>query len=95
MAKVRRLAEIPLLNGVPARSQDEVEWVVRAVRSLKNERGEVIGVGRITAVVRSLGLPDRRPGGGPSKEYLLVRDALNRARTQGFLRCEDLRWEAV
>lgn len=85
--------EIPLLNGVPARSQDEVEWVVRAVRGLKNEKGETIGIGRITAVVRSLGLPDRRPGGGPSKEYLLVRDALNRAKDRGLLKCEDLRWE--
>jgi hypothetical protein len=87
--------EIPLLNGIPVRARDQVEWVCRAVRGLRNERGEVIGIGRITAIVKALGLPDRGPGGSPSKQYLLVRSILNRARDQGLVQCEDLRWEAA
>jgi hypothetical protein len=84
-----------MLNGVPARARDQIDWVLAAVRGLKNERGEVIGIGRITAIVRALGLPDRGPSGSPSKQYLLVRGILNRAREQGLVRCEDLRWESA
>lgn len=86
--------KIHLLNGLPARPSDDVEFVLRALSALKNEKGEVIGTGTTTAVVRSLGLADRMEGGsgGPTSQYLRIRAALQHAKDRGLVECESRRW---
>ena len=86
--------KIPLKNGLPAIPHDDIEFVCRALALLQNEKGEVIGVGSITDVVRSLGLPDRTLGssGAPTSQYLRVRVALLRAKEEGRVECECGRW---
>jgi hypothetical protein len=86
---------IPLRNGLPAFPGDDLEFVCRALSQLKNEKGEVVGSGTITDVVRSLGLKDRAMGGGPTTAYLRVRAALHRARDERRVECVARVWKVA